>query len=65
MNDEKLDLALQNVDPERRAVIKKLVLGAAFAIPIIASFSVTDLHAGGIGSMTVTRTSFKTSTTTV
>jgi hypothetical protein len=65
MNDEKLERALQSVDAERRAVIKKLVLGAAFAVPIIASFSVTDLHAGGIGSMTVTSTSFKTSTTTV
>jgi hypothetical protein len=65
MNDEKLERALQSVDPERRAVIKKLVLGAAFAVPIIASFSVTELHAQQVGSMTITRTSFKTSTTTV
>jgi hypothetical protein len=48
-------------------MIKKLAMGAAFAVPIIASFSVTDLHAQSVGSMTstVTSTSFKTSTTTV
>ncbi len=59
MNDEKLERALQTVDPGRRAIIKKLVLGAAFAVPIIASFSVTDLHASGMGS------AMTSSTTTV
>jgi hypothetical protein len=51
MNEEKLDSALQTVDPGRRAIIKKLVLGAAFAVPIIASFSVTELHAQAVGSV--------------
>jgi hypothetical protein len=62
MTEEKLDSALEAVDPGRRAMIKKLVLGAAFAVPIIASFSVTDLHAQAVGSLS---TSTVTSITTV
>jgi hypothetical protein len=66
MSDDKLDRALESVDPKKRAILKKLVLGAAFSVPIIASFSVTDLHAGGIGSggtITVTATTAITMTT--
>ena len=70
MNDEKLERVLKDVEPARRAALKKLVLGAAFSIPLIASFSVGDLHAAGLGSgnttttTSATITSFLTVTTT-
>lgn len=61
MNDEKLGRVLEAVDPNRRAVLKKLLLGAAFSVPIIASFSVRDLARAQVGSGSTT-TSFKTTT---
>jgi hypothetical protein len=64
MSDEKLDQALQSVDPARRAILKKLVISAAFTVPIIASYSVDALAGaganGGLSGMTT-----KTITTTV
>jgi hypothetical protein len=60
MSDEKLDRVLRTVDPGRRAALKKMVLAAAFTVPIIASFSVTNLAASGLGSGGSTTTSFKT-----
>ena len=66
MSDDKLDRVLRTVDPGRRALLKKLVLGAAFAVPIVISFSVKDLanaQAGSVPSSTTT-TSLKTTKTT-
>ncbi|HLI78836.1 MAG TPA: hypothetical protein VKV03_02570 [Candidatus Binataceae bacterium] len=62
MSEEKLDQVFASVEPSRRAILKKMVIGGGFAIPIIASFSVTDLMAQGIGSP-ATSTSVKTSFT--
>ena len=63
MNDEKLERVLSTVeDPARRAALKKLALGAAFAVPLIMSFSVTELHAQGMGSGNTTTTSTSTVT---
>jgi len=62
MNDEKLERMLHNVDPGRRAALKKMILAAAFTVPIIASFSVTNLAAQGMGSGGGTTT---TTTTTI
>ena len=59
MTDDKLERVFQTADPGRRAILKKLVLSAAFVVPIIASFSVTDLRAQAIGSRSTT--SIKTS----
>jgi hypothetical protein len=73
MSDEKLERVLRTVEPGRRAALKKMVLAAAFTVPMIASFSVTNLAASGIGSgpptttsglMTVTVTDITTTTTT-
>lgn len=62
MNDEKIDQVLDKVDPRRRMLLKKLVLGAGFAIPVVASFSVKELAAAGVGSggTTLTVTDFFT-----
>lgn len=72
MSDEKLERVLRTVDPGRRAVLKKMVLSAAFTVPIIASFSVKDLMAAGMGSggtttslLTVTTTESPTTLTTI
>jgi hypothetical protein len=63
MTEGKLDRVLQTVDSGRRAALKKMVLAAAFTVPVIASFSVTNLAAGSIGSMGTTTTIISTSTT--
>jgi hypothetical protein len=63
MSEGKLDRVLQTVDPGRRAALKKMVLAAAFTVPIIASFSVTNLAAGSIGSFP--KTSILSTSTTV
>ena len=56
MSDEKLERVLRTVDPVRRATLKKMLLAAAFTVPIIASFSVTNLAAQGMGSGSSTTT---------
>ena len=43
MADDKLDPVLQAVDPRKRAFLKKLIVGTAFAVPMVASHSVKDL----------------------
>lgn len=50
MSEDKLDKVLEAVEPSRRAILKKMVIGAGFAVPIIVSFSVTELAAQGVGS---------------
>ena len=37
---DKLEKHLENIDEERRAAIKKMVLGAAFVIPAVSTFSI-------------------------
>lgn len=70
MNDKKLEQVLNKVDPAKRTMLRKLVLGAGFAVPVIASFSVKELAAAGTGSLgtlTITATVLidtETSTTT-
>ena len=41
--DDRVDSVLQDVDPQKRALLKKLIVGAAFAVPMVASYSVKDL----------------------
>lgn len=45
-----LDEVLEVASPERREVLRKLVVGTAYAVPVIASFSVADVASGQIGS---------------
>ena len=69
MSNEGLDRVLRTMDPAKRAILKKLVLGTAFAIPMIASYSVKDLAYGQLGTCPITSTrtitGVRTITTTV
>ncbi len=42
-NEEAQEKVLRNVDQSRRAFLKKLILGSAFAVPAVASFSMSGL----------------------
>lgn len=37
---QKIDRHLETIDADRRAAILKLVKGAAFAVPVVASFAI-------------------------
>ena len=50
MDNEKIELVLRTVEPAKRVFLKKLVIGAAFAVPIIASYSVKDLAYATVAS---------------
>src|ERR1700683_3020022 len=50
MNEGKFERVLEAVDPDRRAVLKKLMLAATFSVPIVLSFSVRDLAQAATGS---------------
>ena len=43
MAQEKLDDALQKVNPAKREFVKALVVGTAFVIPTVASFSMKGI----------------------
>src|SRR5262249_7750762 len=65
MANNKFEEALAGLDVEKRALLKRIVAGAAFAVPTIASFAVSDLAAGPIGScLTLTVTAVATSLST-
>ena len=40
---DKLESVLSEMDPEKRAFLKKLLVGTAFTVPTIASYAVNDL----------------------
>lgn len=50
MSDEKLDQLLERIDTSKRDTIRKIVIGAGFAVPTVGSFAVTDLAYGQVGS---------------
>jgi hypothetical protein len=37
---------LSNLDPQKRETLRKLVRGTAFAIPVVASFSMNEVSLG-------------------
>lgn len=58
MADDRIDSVLERVNPEKRDFLKRLVVGTAFVIPQIASFSMDELsvyeaHAGAGSNITV------------
>ena len=76
MENEKLERVLRTVDPARRLFLKRFLLGATFAVPIVASYSVKNVAYAGTTSGTttvieppctefVTTTTFSTVTVTV
>jgi hypothetical protein len=56
MSDDTLDDVLGDADPEKRDFLKKLVVGTAFAVPTVTSFSVGDLSLANAQSLMVTVT---------
>ena len=55
--DDKLDpKLLESVDESKRSSLKKLILGSAFAVPIIASFSLSGLGTAEAGAHTGNQT---------
>ena len=44
MSDE-LESALGDVGPDRRAFLKRVAIGSAFAVPVVASFSMSGVQA--------------------
>jgi len=60
MNNQKLEQVLEKVEPEKRSTLRKLVLGASFAVPVIASFSVKELASAATGSFGTTTTTTET-----
>jgi hypothetical protein len=47
MADELDAVLLEKVDLARRAALRKLVLGAAYAMPVVASFAMSGLATAG------------------
>jgi hypothetical protein len=43
MSQDKLDDTLQKVDPAKRDFVKALVIGTAFVVPTVASFSMKGI----------------------
>jgi hypothetical protein len=41
---------LDVVNPSKREFVKKLIIGTAFAVPLVSSVAVADLSAGAVGS---------------
>ncbi|HXJ77992.1 MAG TPA: hypothetical protein VMS64_04835 [Candidatus Methylomirabilis sp.] len=74
MANDKFEQALAALDPSKRALLKRIVAAAAFAVPTISSFAVRDLPAGpascvttvttSVTVATLTKTVFQTATTT-
>jgi len=73
---EELDAALEGVGPDRRAFLKRVAIGSAFAVPVVASFSMSGVQAvyaqsstasGAVsaGGTTATTALQNTTTTTV
>ncbi len=43
--DKEPDALLSKVDPEKRDLLKKVAVGATFALPVILSFGMDDVKA--------------------
>ena len=43
MSEEKIDALLDKIDADKRATLKRLILGTVFAVPVIASFPMDGL----------------------
>jgi hypothetical protein len=43
MSEKKIDALLEKIDADKRATLKRLILGTVFAVPVIASFPMDGL----------------------
>ena len=74
---DELDNALGGLSDDRRSFLKKLAIGSAFAVPVVSSFTMSNItaayaqtaatssqvSAGGASNTTTTSTSTTTTTT--
>lgn len=44
-NNPKIDRVLARIEPGRREAMRKILVGAAYTAPVVASFSMTSLDA--------------------
>jgi hypothetical protein len=44
MPDENVERILEAAEPEKRAFLKQIIVGTAFAAPLVASFSMEGLQ---------------------
>jgi hypothetical protein len=56
MTNEQEKEVLDRIDPVRRDIVKKFITGAAFAAPVIASFSMDGLTVSSALSVPVNST---------
>lgn len=42
---EKIDEVLAGVDPDRRKFLRSLIVGSAYSVPVVSSFSMSGLTA--------------------
>ena len=54
MEEKKLDPMLEKVEPNRRDFIKKVAVGTAYAVPVIASFSLDSVRNKAFAQATYT-----------
>ncbi|HXJ77991.1 MAG TPA: hypothetical protein VMS64_04830 [Candidatus Methylomirabilis sp.] len=64
MSTDKFEQALAALEPSKRALLKGIVAGAAFAVPTVASFAVSDLAYGQVGSCSTFTTTLPLTVTT-
>ncbi|HXJ77990.1 MAG TPA: hypothetical protein VMS64_04825 [Candidatus Methylomirabilis sp.] len=64
MANDKFEQALAALDPSKRALLKRIIAAAAFAVPTISSFAVRDLAAGPAACVTTVTTSVTAATVT-
>jgi hypothetical protein len=71
---DEFEAALDEAGPDRRAFLKRVAIGSAFAVPVVASFSMSGVQAvyaqsttssGAVSAGGVTATTGGTTTTTV
>lgn len=58
MSESELDNVLERVDPEKRAFLKKIVVGTAFLVPTVVSFSMDGLSLYEANAQTSNLTQF-------
>lgn len=46
MNNDEIDQILEGADADRRSFLKRVAFGAAFAAPVVTTFSMTGFGAG-------------------
>jgi len=51
--DQDMDKLLSKVDEDKRAFLKKLAIGTAFAIPVVLSFGMDNVKARAVAAKSI------------